>query len=184
MKNYFFNPTTMKTKSAITMTLLAVAAAGILALPACKKSNSNPSAASGSTSATLDGTATAFTYTQGLELTGLQIGVSGYNLVNGDTVYFGVSVPDSARVNVPYSITAWSNLQYWDRNHTFEYDSWLAFPMDHGNVTITSWDKDSKTIAGTFEGVLYTSVGLGNFANDSLVITNGKFNATYTSKKP
>ena len=117
-------------------------------------------------------------------MTGLQIGVTGYNLVNGDTVYFGVSVPDSARLNVPYTITNWANLQYWDRNHTFEYDSWLAYPEDHGNVTLTGWDKNAKTITGTFEGVLYTSVGLGNWANDSLVITNGKFNASYTSKKP
>ncbi|HMI63779.1 MAG TPA: hypothetical protein VK518_22845 [Puia sp.] len=172
----------MRSKSTFALTL--VAAAALLAIPACKKSNNNPSAASGSTSASLKGTATQFTYTQGVEIKGIQIGVAGYNLVNGDTVYFGVSVPDSARLNVPYSITAWSNLQYWDRNHTFEYDSWLAYPMDHGNVTLTTWDKNAKTIAGTFEGVLYSSIGLGNFANDSLVITNGKFNASYISKTP
>jgi len=159
-------------------------AAALLSLPACKKSSSNLSNTSSSTSASLNGSATTFTFTQGVELTGLQIGVTGYNLVNSDTVYFGVSVPDSARLNVPYSITAWSNIQYWDRNHTFEYDSWLAYPEDHGNVTLTSWDKNAKTITGTFDGVLYTSVGLGNWANDSLVITNGKFNATYISKKP
>lgn len=171
-------------KSRFTLALSVLTASIFLTLPACKKSNSNPAAATGSTSASLNGTATPFTYTQGVEIKGIQIGVTGYNLVNSDTVYFGVSVPDSARLNVPYGITAWSNLQYWDRNHTFEYDSWLAYPMDHGNVTLTSWDKNAKTIAGTFEGVLYTSVGLGNFANDSLVITNGKFNASYITKIP
>lgn len=172
----------MKSRSTFALALSIAAASIFLAIPACKKSNSNPSAASGSTSASLNGTATQFTYTQGVELKGIQIGVTGYNLVNSDTVYFGVYVPDSARLNVPYGITAWSNIQYWDRNHTFEYDSWLAYPMDHGNVTLTSWDKSAKTIAGSFEGVLYTSVGLGNWANDSLVITNGKFNASYISR--
>jgi hypothetical protein len=172
----------MKPKFTFVLTLSAIAAATLLAIPGCKKSNSNPSSTTSSTSATINGTATQFTYTKGFEVKGDEIGVAGYNLAGADTIFFSITVPDSARVNAPYGIHGDADIQYWDKAGQFDYTSSFAYTSTHGNVTLTSWDKSGKTIAGIFSGVIYSTVGLGNWSNDSLIITNGKFNASYISQ--
>jgi len=183
MKTKLLNPKTMRSRSTFVLTLSLLTSAALLALPACKKSNSNPSTSSNaSASATINGTATQFTYAKGFELKGQQIGVAGYTVSNGDTIYYSVSAPDSANVNAAYAIDVNANVQYWDKAHSFDYDSWFAYSSTHGSVTLTSWDKSGKTVAGTFSGVIYSSVGLGNWSNDSLVITNGKFSGSYISQ--
>jgi hypothetical protein len=45
----------------------------------------------------------------------------------------------------------------------------------HGTVTVSTFDKTNKKVAGTFTGVLYNWSG----AKDSLTVTNGQFNTTY-----
>ena len=57
-----------------------------------------------------------------------------------------------------------------------QWDGVTYEPQDTGFIiTVTAWDPGQRTIAGTFSGVLYVA------STDSLVVSNGVFNAGYPS---
>jgi hypothetical protein len=82
--------------------------------------------------------------------------------------------------HAPFSLNVPINTQTADALVSFEvntYDPPEVFEargccQGHAIITVTAWDPGQRTIAGTFSGVL-------NLETDSLVVTNGVFNASY-----
>jgi hypothetical protein len=80
-------------------------------------------------------------------------------------------------LNVPISTVATSAIVSFEINTvdpTYVYEA-RGCCNGHAIITVTAWDPGQRTIAGTFSGVLYGGVG------DTLVVTNGVFNASYPS---
>jgi hypothetical protein len=89
-----------------------------------------------------------------------------------DSSYLIVTFPDTAKVNTNYTFDD-AGIYYFDakKNAIYTYFSGSA----HGTVTVSSFDKTNKKVAGKFTGVIYNWSG----AKDSLTVTNGQFNTTY-----
>lgn len=99
--------------------------------------------------------------------------VSGYSLKSNDTTYLDVTIPETATANSVLDFDD-ADVNYYDDNNK-DYASWSS--KSHGTVTVTTFDKTSKKIAGTFSGVLYQ----WGSTTDSVVVKDGKFNTTYQS---
>ena len=71
-----------------------------------------------------------------------------------------------------------SGISWFDSQRTYEYDALFGTFASHALIDITSWDSVNRKVAGTFSGVLY------NISNgsDSIVLTNGAFNTSYTEE--
>jgi len=79
-------------------------------------------------------------------------------------------------LNVPISTTTTTAVVAFSINTvdpTYVYEA-RGCCNGHAIITVTAWDPGQRTIAGTFSGVLYSDI-------DSLVVTNGVFNAGYPS---
>lgn len=141
-----------------------------IGMTSCKKDKDDNSASS-KLSATV-GTA-AFTpqVVTAMSFSG-QIWIAGYSAKSGgDSSVLQVSFPESATVNTGIDITSiTADLSYWNTKQTIDYSSGYK---SHGTITLTTFDKTGKKVAGNFNGVIYQST------NDSLVIKDGKFNTTY-----
>ena len=100
------------------------------------------------------------------------ISVVGGQTLPGDSVYLDVTFPDTAKVNSKLSFDD-ADLQL----ATFTTSKLYSGQADrsHGSVTVTTYDKTNKKVAGKFEGVIYDAFG----GTDSVVIKNGQFNTTY-----
>ena len=137
----------------------------------CKKSSS--SGAGGQFSATYSGqTFTpnfvigAYSRSEGI------IALIGYKVAAGDTTSLEVDIPDSVQVNEPSPFAGGSGMYYLDSKTGTFYN---GDEVDgSGLVTLSSWDTTTHTLSGTFSGNLYGQ------NSDSLVVTNGHFNTTYT----
>jgi hypothetical protein len=159
------------------MALIVVSSAFLLAATGCKKSNSsNPT---GSMSASVNGTA----WVGNVPSIGLysiaagEFELEGSQLKSGDTTALALAFFTPFVVNRAFSSdTASVDVGYIDSHTLNEYDGGNI--AGHSVVTITSYDSTGKKIAGTFSGVLYNISG----GTDSLVITGGVFNSTYTAQ--
>jgi hypothetical protein len=89
-----------------------------------------------------------------------------------DSSYLIVSFSDTAKVNTAYTFDA-AGVFYFDAKKNASYTYWTS--SAHGTVTVSTFDKTNKKVAGKFTGVLYN----WNGTNDSVSITNGQFNTTY-----
>lgn len=89
-----------------------------------------------------------------------------------DSSYLIVNFPDTAKVNTTYDFDD-AGIYYFDtkKNAIYTYFSSNA----HGTVTLSTFDKSNKKVAGKFTGVIYNWDG----SKDSMVVTNGQFNTTY-----
>jgi hypothetical protein len=164
----------MKSLSNRAFALVVISSTFLLASTSCKKSNSGGSSAG--ISATVNGTAwtTSFpingfyvTANQEFELGGLQV-------KSGDSTGFALAFLGPVVLNHPMSSdTAGVDIGYISFKTQTEYDGGQI--AGHSILNITSYDGNAHKIAGTFSGVLYNLGG-----SDSLVITNGSFNSTYT----
>jgi hypothetical protein len=98
-----------------------------------------------------------------------------------DTTYLRVELPLTGfTIGTAFSsdtATA-SGLTWFDSQRTFEYDALFGNGASHSLINITSWDSTTLKVAGTFSGVLYNI----NNLSDSIVITNGAFNTSYTEE--
>jgi hypothetical protein len=74
----------------------------------------------------------------------------------------GTTITDQRMVNMDYFVSS-----------TKDYSA--GWGLGHVAMTVTSQDTLNHKIAGTFTAVLYNTVT----QNDSLVVTNGKFNTAY-----
>jgi hypothetical protein len=158
--------------------LFVISSAFLLAATSCKKSNSN-SSGNNSMSATVSGTAWANNIAVvGVSSSSGGIGlfeIIGFQFKGGDSTSFALDFASPFTLNQPFSSdTADVIIAYTDSKSGIDYGALLGFGS--AVITVTSYDSTSHTIGGTFNGVLYNT---GNFS-DSVTVTNGKFNSSYT----
>lgn len=164
--------------------LFLVASASIFALltaSSCKKSNNNSS--SSGMSATVAGTAFNPIVTQGgFSQSANEWFVGGYSVKSNDTSILEVGIFEffpnqNLQFVVGKSFTTDTTSAYVDY-FTNGFTNGKDYDASNGNgfatFTVTSLDTTNHKIAGTFSGILYAS------ANDSIVVTNGNFNTSYT----
>lgn len=159
------------------LVLVVISSSFLLAATSCKKSNNSNS--NGSMSASVNGTAWATNYpTTGLysSVAG-EFEIAGIQYKSGDSTGFALLFLTPITLNKAISSdTASLDVGYVDVHSQFQYDGGAI--AGHSILTITSYDSTGHKIAGTFSGVLYNVSG----GNDSLTITNGTFNTTYTAQ--
>jgi len=147
--------------------LLSVAAIALLvAVTSCKKDKDSNSS---QLSATIGGAA----YNPSVVVGSTEpdyIDVYGAQAKSGDSALLFLSIPDTAHVNEPITFDAW-DLEYYNSKQTYDYASWMY--GGGGTLTLSTYDKTNKKIAGKFSAVIYKSY------SDSIVISNGQFNTTY-----
>jgi hypothetical protein len=140
----------------------------------CKKSNNSTdssSAISASMGSTAFSTSTANT-TAYYSTDSTAYEISGFAINAGDTT--GLALEFFNRFTVGTTITD---------KYAVDIDYYVSTTKDYfggdgiGQIalTVTSQDTVNHKIAGTFTATLYNMLG----QNDSLVVTNGKFNTTY-----
>jgi hypothetical protein len=148
--------------------LLALSTAFALALSisvtSCKKDKDDDPKPM---SATVNGTSIDFSTVTGVATNGM-IALEGLK----DSSYIIINIPDAATVNSTYDFED-LDMYYYDHKKNVIYASFTT--NTHGSVTVSSYDKSGKKIAGKFDGVIYG----WTTANDSVVIKNGQFNTTY-----
>ena len=154
-------------------TLLTLGAA---LLPACQKANNvsySITATFGSTN--FQATTYSNTYSEG----------NGTFTINADMTTTAdsssllLTFKSPSQLNVPFnSDTALTTTAIYSINQGADnYIAGLDAAIGHCIMTITAWDSTQHTIAGTFSGETINS----NNSADSLSMTNGKFNLTYTT---
>jgi hypothetical protein len=160
------------------MALLVISSAFLLAVTGCKKSNSSNSGTA--ISATINGTAwssnlgTLGFYVSG-GISGGEFDIEGGQLKSGDTTAFDLTFLSPFTLNQAVSSdTSEISILYSDVKTTNTYEG--TFGVGHFDLTITAYDSTGKTIGGTFSGVLYNVLS----STDSIEVTNGKFNSSFT----
>jgi hypothetical protein len=163
--------------------LFLVASTSIFALltaSSCKKSNNNSSGSG--MSATISGTAFNSAVSQGgFSQSANEWFVGGYSVKSNDTSILEVGIfhffpSENPQFVVGKSFTTDTTSAYVDYfSNGFNGKDYDA---SNGNgfatFTVTSLDTTGHKIAGTFSGVLYAS------SSDSVIVTNGNFNSSYT----
>jgi hypothetical protein len=158
------------------MALVVISSAFLLAVAGCSKS-SNSNSSTGIT-ASVAGSAWASNYpVEGTYISALgQFEVGGVQVKGGDTTAFAILFDAPFSLNKAMnSASANVDVQYVDEKTQLSYDGGSA--AGWSIITITSYDSVGHKVGGTFSGVVY-DIGLSG--NDSLVITNGTFNTSYT----
>lgn len=156
------------------LSLVAISAVVVLSLvsTSCKKSNDNNNSAGVSatigTTAFTPSTSTGFFY-QGNGYFEL----AGYSIKGTDSTLLDVSIPGTFKLNTPMDA-------YHDDASVLYYAGGKEYIASYlfgtAKVTVTSYDSTNHKIGGTFTASLYNFTN----ANDSLILTNGKFNTSYT----
>jgi hypothetical protein len=168
----------MKFSSNRATVLVLITSAFMLAATGCKKSSNN-GGGSGSMSATISSTA----WTNNYPLVGLysssgSIGlfeIVGLQFKGGDSTSFALEFGSPFTLNHAYSSdTSAISVAYVDTKTQVGYG--VVPGIGNAVLTITSYDSTGHSIGGTFSGVLYN---ISTFA-DSIIVTNGKFNSSYT----
>jgi hypothetical protein len=134
---------------------------------ACKKDKDNNAA--GQLSANVGGTAFQPAVVTGL-LYSTELIIAGYQVKSGDTTVLSLSIPSSATVN---SALTFDDVDVDYYNSKSDYTSLSS--KSHGTVSVSTFDKSGKKIAGKFSGVLYQ---WGN-SSDSVIVKDGQFNTSY-----
>jgi len=90
-----------------------------------------------------------------------------------DTSVLNIGILDAIKVNQADPL---DNSEVWFGKHDGTTYTGATSFGGHGSLTVTSWDTAGHKIAGVFSGVFY------NTANDqdSMVVTGGHFNNSYT----
>ena len=140
----------------------------------CKKSNNSNNSSSisanmGSTNMSISGANEGTWYSTdsavfeigGLYVNGKDTSVLAIQLFPPFTI--GTAVTDWRYVSIDYY------------NYTTAADYFAGDGLGHFSLTVTSQDTVNHRIVGTFSGVLYNGIS----GNDSMVVTNGKFNTAY-----
>jgi hypothetical protein len=101
--------------------------------------------------------------------------IAGYLPNGNDTSILQVNLPLSVPVNFPFNTdTAFAGIVYTQNNGAVEFDA--EGGLGHAVIDILSWDSTNHKISGTFSGTLYQDTN----PNDSVIITNGIFNTSYS----
>jgi hypothetical protein len=139
----------------------------------CKKSNNSNS--TGTTSATVSGTAYQSSISSGVDITsGNTFDLITAQTKGGDSLIMEFTFPDTVAVNKAYPLggsqTA-ASLSYTD----WKTQDWFStgWNAPSGTLTITSLNKSSHNVQGNFSAIVWKAGG------DSLIIKNGQFNFNY-----
>ena len=160
----------MKLNATSLLSLSTIAVATLFFASSCKKSSSTPSSG---LSASINGTAftpaqvVAFDYMGGLQLT-------GYKIAGTDSSAVYIQFDDTTSLNKTLDISGIGDAEVIWTDKSKDYDSWNY--QSHGTLTVTSFDKTNKRVAGTFTGVFYDYTG-----DDSVKVTGGTFNSAYVT---
>jgi hypothetical protein len=162
------------------MTFAVITSAFMLVAISCKKSSNsnNNNSSNGSISASINGSAWANSFPIiGAYSTGSgNFDFEGIQLKGGDSTGMALAFLSPTALNQAISSdSGWVDIEYVAPKQVL-YDGGQT--SGHSILTVTSYDPTSLKIAGTFSGVLYNISG----GSDSLVVTNGSFNSTYTSQ--
>jgi len=161
-----------------TMALLMFSSALILAVASCKKSNNNSSTNTTQLSASVNGSAWAnsFPITAVYSVGASNFQLLGIQLKAGDSTGLGLVILAPITVNQAISSdSGYVDVEYVAQQQVI-YDG--GHVAGHSVLTVTSYDPTGQKIAGTFSGVLYNVSG----GSDSLLVTNGSFNTSFTSQ--
>ncbi|GGA84059.1 hypothetical protein [Puia dinghuensis] len=143
----------------------------LLLIAACGKNN-NPSSGSGTLSATVGSSTYQSTSTLAAFSSSLNLyAIYSYSRQNKDTSVFQLTLPYPLPVNKTFTSDSLV-LTYSDKG--IEYDAFGS--KRQVQATITSLDSFAHKMTGTFNAIAHDTTNV----NDSVVITNGKFNITYT----
>jgi hypothetical protein len=158
--------------------LVVISSAFLLAVTSCKKSSNN-GGGTGTMTATVSGTA----WSNSFPVVGVYASSGGAGLFEliglqfkgGDSTSFALDFASPFTLNQAFSSdTAALIVAYTDSKTGNSYTALTGFGT--GVLTVSSYDSTGHTIAGTFSGVLYNATT----GTDSIVVTNGKFNSTFT----
>ena len=143
----------------------------LLTLAGCSKNN-NSGSASGSLSATIGTTNYQSTTTLGAYSVGIELlAIISYSQHPNDTSAFQIVMPWPPPVNKVYPADSLLSLSYVAKG--IEYDAFST--QGQLQLTVTSIDSIGHKIAGSFSATGHSTAN----ANDSVVITNGKFSTSY-----
>jgi hypothetical protein len=165
------NSTRASSATALLLSLITLCAA----LPACQKANNTSygiTATFGSTN--FQATSYSNTYSE----SGSTFTINADMTTTADTSSLLLRFQSPSQLNIPFnSDTALTTTVIYSINQSVNYIAGLDAAYGHCIITITAWDSTQHTIAGTFSGETINS----NSSADSLSMTNGKFNLTYTT---
>ena len=139
----------------------------------CKKSSNNSSTPPGGMDASVNGQAFQASTTTGIfSASAGYIALFGIQTKGVDSSGIEVDILDTIKVGEPGLLANGFIINYGSNTGPTYSGGDIT---GHGVVTLSAWDTVNHTIAGTFSGVLYD-----NGLIDSVVVTNGTFNTSYT----
>lgn len=178
-KSYKSKNLTMKITRFSLFLVASTAIFALLTVSSCKKSSNNSSS---SVSATVSGTAFSPTVTQGFYSQSEEAwDLTGFSVKSGDTSaievtifkVYGSSLPQFT-VGKPFTTDTTSAAVSYFTNGSNGKIYWASNGNGFAKLTVTSLDSTGHKIAGTFSGTLYAT------GTDSVIVTNGNFNTSYT----
>ena len=146
----------------------AVATMFLIIATGCKKDNNNNGGGAG-ISATIGGKAWQSQSATGFHTDGI-ITLIGVQVTSTDSTAVWLDISDDSQIGQTNPLLNGNNISYDTKTKGYAGNE---LTNGHGTITLSSWDKSAKKIAGTFSGVLY------NNTDDSIKVENGHFNASY-----
>ncbi|HLZ89161.1 MAG TPA: hypothetical protein VKQ52_18020 [Puia sp.] len=141
-------------------------------ITSCKKSNNTPS---NSLSATIGTTGVNTSGTTAWYSTDSSIyEIGGYTMSAHDTTTLALIIAPPFTVNTVVSGNSSVSIDYYDFATNKDY--FAGYGVGHSALTVTSLDTVNHKIAGNFTATLYNGIS----GTDSVLVTNGKFNTSYT----
>jgi hypothetical protein len=161
------------------LALVIIPTALLAAAASCKKSSSNSNNSAG-LSASVNDTAwtNSFPLTATYSVGAYTFTIRGEQLKNSDTTGLGLVILSPVTLNQAISSASGMIDVEYARSLNIYDGGGNGLNAGHSTLTVTSYNSTGETIAGTFSGVLYNISG----GSDSIVVTNGKFNTSYTSQ--
>jgi len=183
MPPFTFKFNVMKKKTLLFSSFAYLSLIILVGTSSCKKNNNstNDSTSVGTVTASISGKAYQSTISTGVDDTNNGL----FNIVTaqvkgGDSISFDLAFPDTLSVNKPFHFGGFAT------GATVDYTDWKTpnwytsgFGSNAGGnstVTITSLDKYSHNLQGTFSAIIWYD------SSDSLIVNSGKFNVNYQVK--
>jgi hypothetical protein len=159
----------------------------LLSILGCKKSSNHNSPSGAAVSATVNGAAWSATLQSWATYytANAQFQIWGSELAGAYTLKFGLLIITPIMLNKPIgpdtpinNFGYFNDVVYVDEKTINSYKSYDGQPDfgGHSTLTVTAYDSAGHTISGTFSGVLYNQAN----SNDSVLVTNGRFNTSFT----
>lgn len=147
------------------------------AFTGCSKNNGNSASSGAVFTATVNGKDFVPTVAGGDDVTsGNFFYIAGNQVSAADTIILSISMPDNPALNMAIPFDGSNTVMAYEDIKTGTVFSNNGMSSPPGSITVTSLSPPTNQIAGTFSGTLYSQSN----ASDSMVVTNGKFDVSYT----